>query len=506
MRISYLDLTLRHLLEEDPIPEHYPDRDRSLYEFIAGDGSGSGAWNVVEPGRRFLGNWHLEAICEYLEALYRGEIRRLVINIPPGHMKSLSATVFFPAWIWGYRDPSFRSIFASYSQNLSLRDSLRCRRIIQSRWFSQNVVYPVRLRDDQNAKQKFENDRTGFRLATSTGGLGTGERADLICVDDPLKVSESESERARENVLTWWAEEMSSRGSDPKTARFLTIMQRTHDLDIAGWALAHGYDSLILPSEYNPQIQLSSRPDLFKSNWLDRYRQDGLLWVEQFPRSALTELKEALGSYGYAAQFQQSPVPREGGIIKPAWWKRYTQPPAQFNAIILSWDTAVKAAELNDPWCCTVWGVLGSEFYLLDCRCDRYEYPDGKRLFYNLANQWQPTAILVEDKGSGQSLIQEANRDPNFGWGVIPIKPIGDKEMRLSATTPIIEAGRVFLPEQSDWVAEYESELTRFPKAAHDDRVDSTSQFLSWAQHRFGKRKRVQGRVYGDRDAYLSGF
>ena len=499
MRVSYLDLTERYLLPEEETPEAYPDRDLSLHQFIAGNGHGSGAWRVVEPGRSFVANWHLEAICEYLEALYNGEIRRLVINIPPGHMKSLSATVFFPAWIWGYRDPSFRSIFASYSQNLSLRDSLRCRRILQSRWFADNAVYPVRLRDDQNAKQKFETDRTGFRLATSTGGLGTGERADLICVDDPLKVSESESERARENVLTWWTEEMSSRGSDPKTARFLTIMQRTHDLDIAGWAIEAGYDTLVLPAEHNPQISLSTRSHLFRDQWREQYERDGLLWPEQFPRSTLDELKQTLGSYGYAAQFQQSPVPREGGAIKAAWWKRYDRPPDEFDAIVLSWDTAVKAAEINDPWCCTVWGVLAKDFYLLHCYCDRHEYPEGKRLFYNLATRWQPTTVLVEDKGSGQSLIQEARRDRAFPWAIIPIKPIGDKEMRLNVVTPIIEAGRVFLPERSDWVADYELELARFPRGVHDDRVDSTSQFLSWANGRFGRRPRISGNVIGDR-------
>jgi len=506
MRKTFLDVTLEHLLCDEETPESYPDRDRSLYEFIAGNGQGSGAWKVIEPGRSFVANWHLEAICEYLEALYRGEIRRLVINIPPGHMKSLSATVFFPAWIWGYRDPSFRAIFSSYSQTLSIRDSLRCRRIIQSPWFANNAVYPVALSEDQNAKQKFENSRTGFRLATSTGGLGTGERADLICVDDPLKVSDAESDRARENVLEWWTGEMSSRGSDPKTARFLTIMQRTHDRDIAGWAIDAGYDTLILPSEYTPSVSVTTRPELFRDSWRSRYAADGLLWPEQFPRSALAELREALGSYGYAAQFQQSPVPREGGMIKAQWWQRYTNPPEDFDAIVLSWDTAVKAAELNDPWCCTVWGVAGREYYLLHCYCDRYEYPDGKRLFYNLAAQWQPTAILIEDKGSGQSLIQEARRDREFRGSIIPVTPSGDKQMRLARVTPIVEAGRVFLPERADWVADYEAELSHFPKGAHDDRVDSSSQFWEWAKDRFHKKRRSPGQVFGDRRRGLRGF
>jgi predicted phage terminase large subunit-like protein len=422
-------------------------------------------------------------------------------------MKSLSCGVFFPAWVWGFKDPSQRFIFGTYAESLSLRDSVKCRRVIQSDWFASIAKNLIKFQTDQNLKTKFENTDTGFRLATSVGGVGTGERADYIGFDDPTKVQEAESESARYAAIDWWSNTMGTRGSDPKSAKFLGIAQRTHYEDVPGHCLDRGYDYLILPAEYVEGFQVTSRPDLLKPGMLEEYARTGLLWPDQYGHAELARFKEDLGSYTYAAQFQQSPVPREGGIVKLMWFQRYKVAPDRFDAIVLSVDTAQKAAQLNDPWAALTWGILGNHYYLLDCHCHRYEYPEGKRAIANIIRQWRPRSVLIEDASSGASLIQEFRKDYSLKTAIMAIAPCGSKVTRMSVASAIVEALRVYLPEKSDWVAAYESELASFPRGSHDDRVDATSQFLAWAGDRdFSPRSIGTGIVEGDRGDRMRGY
>lgn len=471
-----------------------------LYDFILG------AWHVVEPGRDFIENWHIVLICRFLEALAEGHIRRLVINIPPGHMKSLTCAVFFPSWVWGFLDPSQRFIFGSYAQALSNRDSNKCRRVCQSEWFRSVTINQIDFQADQNLKTKFENTDTGFRLATSVGGLGTGERADFIVFDDPIKVAEADSEVARYTAVDWWKNSMATRGSDPKTARFLGIAQRTHYQDVPGWCLDAGYDYLVLPSEYIPDFQISSRPELIPDGLLSEYEQSGLLWEALYGHEQLARFKEDLGSYEYAAQFQQQPVPQEGGLVKLLWFRRYRVLPDRFDTVVLSCDTAGKRQDSNDPWALLLWGVLGKDYYLVDVVCRRFEYPDGKRFLVNYVRHHRPATLLIEDASSGTFLIQELRNDRDCKASILGLRPCREKVTRMRVVTPIIEAGRVYLPENSDWVAAYETELSQFPRGEHDDRVDATSQFLAWANNRFLGTRSKNWVVSGDRSERMAGW
>ena len=347
------------------------------------------AWPVPEPGTRFVSNWHIDAICDHLQAVSEGEINRLIINIPPRHMKSLAVTVFWPCWEW-LRAPERRFLFASYAQSLSTRDSLKCRRLIEQpgvddprvprseRTLIERIGYlglvaliadmrgeePWALTGDQKTKQRFENTRTGYRIATSVDGTATGEGGDRVVCDDPHKADEAQSDVTRESVLEWWDGTMSTRLNDPTTGAFVIVMQRLHELDLTGHLTERGgYTHLCLPAEYEPNHPFRWPED-------PRTELGELLWHERIPRDALDDLKVALGSYGSAGQLQQRPAPDEGGILKRAWWKWWdgdhmTAP--HFDQIIQSWDMSFGDNEeaTSSYVVGQVWGKFKGEKYLL---------------------------------------------------------------------------------------------------------------------------------------------
>lgn len=441
------------------------------------------AWHVVEPGTSFVDGWHLQAICEHLEAVSRGQIRNLLINMPPRHMKSLAVAVFWPTWEW-LQHPERRWLFASYALSLSVRDSLKCRRLIQSPWYQRNWGHLYRLTDDQNAKLRFENDKTGYRLSTSVDSAATGEGGDRIVVDDPHNVREAESEATRQATITWWDEAMSTRLNDQRTGAKVIVMQRVHAGDLSGHVLEQGgYEHLCLPAEYEPTNYVSA------IGWKDpRTEPDELLWPERVGPAEIASLKVQLGSYGYAGQMQQRPAPRAGGLFKRSWWGRFSLAAFDRNTasqVIQVWDTAFQEKTSADYSVCSTWAKTPQGAYVLDVFRARLEFPELKRTARDLYARWQPSAVLVEDKASGQSLIQELRRpdatDPKR-WPALPIIPVAtdrDKVSRATAVTPYVEAGRVYLPDDASWVAGWVQEHADFPNAAHDDQVDTTSMALA---------------------------
>ena len=386
-------------------------------------------------------------------------------------MKSSSVCVFFPAWDWAEVQSDRRSIFSSYQANLAIRDSVKCRRLIQSQWYKERYPH-ISLMGDVNLKTRFENTHTGFRLATSPGGAGTGERADIIAVDDPHKVGEAESDNVRNSTLDWWSEEMSTRGSD-RDSKFIIIMQRVHHQDLSAWAINAGYEHLCLPGEYD-----LTRSCTTSIGWSDPRNEPGQpLWSDRFPPEELHKLKTTLGSYAYASQVQQLPTPREGGILKEQYWQYYlAAPPCHFK--IWSWDTAFKKGKQNDYSAGILMGVSGNNFYVLDVFCDRLEFPELKRLIVALQTRDRAQAVLIENAASGQSLIQELKRETTLP--VIPQKVDRDKVARVNAIAPLIEAGRVHLPHTSPWLADFLIETAGFPNSAHDDKVDALSQGINY--------------------------
>ncbi len=442
------------------------------------------AWHVIEPVGSYVHGWVVDAICQHLEAVTDGRIKRLIINVPPGSMKSLLLNVFWPAWEWGPKNmPHIRSIGVSHKADLSLRDNIKLRRLISSDWYKQRYPHVV-LKKDQNSKEKFENTKFGFSEIMAFSSI-TGSRADRIRIDDPLSVDDSRSKIILATREFIFREAIPTRLVNPSRSAIIIIMQRLHEMDTTGVALSlnQGYELLMLPMEFEPERRCTT-----SIGFIDpRTAANELLFPERFPREVVEHQKSSLGKYGHAAQNQQRPAPREGAIIKNEWlqnrFKLQRDPYGkiilnQFKEIYQSWDTAFKEGEENDYSVCTTWGLKDNGFYLIHRHKKRCDFPTLEKDSIELANYFNPNQILIEDKASGQSLAQAMKKRTR-----LPIKAVsldGDKIARLHAVSGYFEAGRVFLPDEL-WVDSpdgYIYELTTFPSVTHDDSVDSTSQFL----------------------------
>lgn len=475
---------------------------RSLREFCRQ------AWPIVEPNREFQDNWHIGAICEHLEAVTAEEINRLLILVPPGSMKSLTVAVFWPAWVWGpLAQPWKRWMFSSYVQHLSTRDSIRCRRIIRSPWYQRCWGDQFHMVDDRDTLTFYQNDHMGHRLATSTDGVSTGERGDVVVADDPHSVREAESETKRQSVLTWWSEAMSTRVNDPKRSAFVVIMQRLHADDLAGRLIGDGnYVELTLPMEFEPDRRCRTRVrprDARKKkkegvghddySWDPRKLEDELLWPHRYDQEDIALLKKELGSYGAAAQLQMRPSPRGGGLVQLDWFGRYRTPPGSKKVLqtVQSWDTADKGGQQNAYSVCETWAVTATASYLLDVLRRRMNIPTLERTVRSHARKWHPTVVLIEDAASGTAIIQYLREKTNLS--VFGVRPDRDKVTRMDIETPAIEAGNVYLPEEADWLPEFEAEVESFPRSKYKDQVDAMSQFLHWVRSR---EEEVDWRLY----------
>lgn len=479
------------------------------------------AWPIVEPGTPYIDNWHVHAICDHLEAVAKGQIRKLIINIPPGHMKSLLGCVFWPAWVWTWK-PNYRGLFCSYADTLAIRDSVRCRMIVESPWYINHFrkYASWTLDSDQNTKGYFRNSKTGERLSLSVGGKGTGFRGNVVLVDDPINATDAPSKLVRDSTIQWWDLTMSSRVNDPSKDAFVIIQQRLHEDDLAGHCLEQGgYEHLCLPSEFD-----SKRRKTTIIGFTDKRKQDGeLLFPQLFTAEVLKEAKLRLGGDGYAGQHDQLPTPPGGGLFKRHWWRFWRwkedaptlrkRPSGtseaqtkiiernqwKWDSCVMSVDCTFKSMDASkgrhvDYVVITIWGCKGADRFLLyrfRRQCGFKENCDAIRTAYLEF----PGAFrkLVEDKANGPAIIETLKSEIP---GIIPINPEGGKEARANAIAPQVESGNVYLPEDAPWLDEWISEFAAFPRGKHDDQVDSCSQALIDRMH--GKGNRLQMLVRGD--------
>lgn len=451
---------------------------RSLAEFVRQ------AWHVIEPGTPLIWNWHLDVICDHVQALLEGRLakRNLLINVPPGSMKSTIVSVCAPAW-WWLHNPSWRGIFASGNEGVALRDSIRCRDILDSDWYRRLFAPAWGFARDQNAKGHYKNTRAGFRKALSAGAKVTGDRADGIFVDDPLDAAEAFSKPARDSVITWWDSAMANRLSDMRTGTRCVIMQRLHEEDLAGHVLAiepGEWDVLVIRQEFERPGERDPDRGPTGLGWVDPRQVEGeLFFPERFPADVVEGERRRLASSGFAGQHQQRPTAKEGEIFKRGFVQAFKPAdPPDFSRTILSWDTAFKEGEENDFTVCFVLAQGQRGYYLLDRFKARLSYPDLKLKAQTMGARWSPQAFLVEDKASGQSLIQDLKRDTSLP--VVAVKVDRDKQARAWAVTPTWEAGKVFVPEGADWVDDFLEHLYGFPKMAHDDDVDAFTQGVNY--------------------------
>lgn len=468
----------------------------SVIEFI------KQAWHVIEPGVEFHDNWHLHAIADHLEALTHGEIDNLILNVPPGCMKSLLTSVAWPVWEW-VGDPTMRYMCASYGSDLSIRDTLKSRDILLSDWFKANWG-DITIKPGEDQKTKFALTTGGWRMATSTGGRATGEHPDRKIVDDAHNAKQAESEAERQMALDWFDRTLSTRGKS-RGAKTVVVMQRLHENDLTGHILNKmedlgNYEHLSLPMRFEGNRKVTS------IGWSDpRKEKNDLLWPEMFNEKSVRELEVLLGEYGAAGQLQQRPAPIGGGLIKVKHFKLWPhdKPLPVFDYMLQSYDTAYSEKTTGDPSACTVWGVFTESngkrnVLLVDSWAENLGYPalrkrvieDWKASYGadrndHLRRGRRPDNILVEEKSSGISLIQDLRL---AGIPVASYNPgRADKVAKAHQATPILETGCIYLIESAktrgqpvSWAKALVDQCERFPKVEHDDLVDTWTQAMIW--------------------------
>ena len=435
------------------------------------------AFSTVSPGVNYLHNWHISLISEKLKQIEEGKITRLIINIPPRNLKSICVSVAWSAWLLGH-NPSKKIMAASYSQTLSNKHSQDCRLILNSPWY-QELFPETRINRGENQKSKFVTSERGFRFATSTVGTATGEGGDFLIIDDPQNPNKINSKKYCHSTIEWFEQTFVSRLNNKKTGAIVIVMQRLHDEDLCGYLLKHKrnqWNLLKLPAIYE-------HPVTFTEPYLITKKTRSVLHEEREDMTTLNRLKLELGEYNFSAQYQQEPIPSKGTMVQKSWLKYFSiQEKIEFQQIIQSWDTAIKAKDENDYSVGITIGVNDQGYYILDVQRIKVEFPELMHAVQHFAQKWNPQAILVEDKASGQSLIQSLRsivKNP-----IIPIKPKFDKITRFASHTPLFEAGKIFLENSAHWRLCLEQELLSFPKAAHDDQVDSLSQVLTYLQQK----------------------
>ncbi|MFO1242427.1 MAG: phage terminase large subunit [Rickettsiales bacterium] len=434
------------------------------------------SFEVVNPGADYLPNWHIDAIAEYLEAARESKITRLVINMPPRTLKSVCVTVAWPAWLLG-NDPKTRIMAASYSTTLSLKHALDTRLIVSSDRFKAHFPECM-IERGENQKHKFVTTARGFRFATSVGGTATGEGGDILIVDDPLNPSQAMSKTRRDHANNWFDQTFSTRLNNKKTGRIVVVMQRLHPEDLSGHLLAKGgWEQLKLPAIAETQHSI------YLGDLLLKTRHAGEpLHTEREDMALIERAKNDLGSFAFAAQYQQEPLHTDSAMLSSHWLQRYDRLPETFTRVVQSWDTAIKAEAKNDASVCITFGEYEHNHYIIDVLSLRAEYPELKRTVIEQAARWDVNSVLIEDKASGQSLLQDLKRETNLP--LVARNPKSDKLTRFAAITAMIEAGRLHLPKQAPWLTDFETELLSFPHVPHDDQVDSLTQYFNWLRER----------------------
>lgn len=458
------------------------------------------AWPILEPATPFLQNWHIDSIAEHLQALTEGQLRRLIINVPPGSAKSILVSVMWPVWHWLHQ-PADRFLTASYTDALSIRDAIKSRRLLTSIWYQSRWGDRFALTGDMNTKSKYENDKTGFRLATHVGGA-TGERARVRILDDPHEIEQAQSDQIRESTIEWVRTTWAERESDPRTSIDVVVMQRLHERDVSGFLLEEvgGFEHLCIPMRFEPSRKFHT------SVWPQgdpRTVEGELLFPDRWSAEDVTLKERRLGTYGASGQLQQRPAPDEGGILKRHWWRYWHYPnhplppvvmktkdghetipcielPYHFDQYLQSWDMSFKGHDGSDYVVGQQWAKLNADAYLLDQVRDRQDFVGTKHMVKAFNEQWDvPGQKLVEDKANGPAIVSSLKTEIP-GIVMYPVLG-GDKIARARAYAPYVEAGNIFLPhpQLAPWVHDFIQECSMFPNAQNDDQVDAFSQSMS---------------------------
>lgn len=481
-------------------------------------------WPVVEPTRPFVDGWAMQAIDEHLTAVTNGQIRKLLMNVPPGFCKSLKTSVLWPSWEWGPRNmPDKRYVCASYSESLTIRDNLRTRLVMKSPTYQEFWGDRFSFSTDQDAKIKFANDKTGFKLATSVHGVGTGERGDRVLIDDPHNVLEAESDARRESVLQWFTEVMPTRINDPENATFVIIMQRVHEKDVAGLILslanAMGYEHLCIPMHYDPSHPFAGRRKNFLG-WRDPRTVPGeLAFPQRYSAKAVDEMSESMmawgGTYAVAGQLEQRPEPRGGGMFQRDWFEIVDCLPDGPMSKCRAWDFA--ATEGGDgagtASVCTGEHYETGDLYVIDVEWERVS-PGGLRTMIAETlrkDGWDTFQSFPMDPGQAGKYQAEDMLDLLKGFDFEFTPETGEKEIRARPFAAQCEVrasvGKKVKVLRAPWNDTYFDHMTKFPRGRYKDIPDAQSRSYGGVVRRGSSAGAVPGGstlVEGNKDPWAS--
>ena len=440
-------------------------------------------FHVLNPSAVFQMNWHICALAYCLEQVRLGNIKRLIITVPPRSLKSIMCSVAFPAFALG-QDPTKRLIVASYSADLAIKLANDFRTVVNSDEYHA-IFRAMRISAMKNTQTEVVTTLNGFRLAISVDGALTGRGGDIIVIDEPIAALAALSQKSREHVANWFFNTLLSRLDDKQNGAIVLVMQRLHEDDLAGVLLRSSdeWTLLSLPAiaEQHEQIPIG--------NGQVHVRHAGdVLHPERGPRKILESLRAQQGAETFSAQYQQRPVPPGGGMIKRDWVRRYDQLPPS-GLIIQSWDVANKQGEENDYSVCTTWRVHEDRFYLINVLRGRFDFPTLRRKVSEQAKLHKASRILIEDAGFGTALIQELKT----AFSVIAVKPEYNKKTRMAIQAGKFENGQVLFPKEAPWLRDLEEELFAFPSGRHDDQVDSISQALGHKSPSYWTKASLEG-------------
>lgn len=467
---------------------------RSLAEFV------KKSWPVLEKSEPLQWGWHLQAICDHVQALLEGRIpkNRLLINVPPGSMKSRIVSVCAPAW-WWIEHADWRAIFASANPRVTIRDSVYCRQLIESAWYQESFTPDWTFAADQNAKSLYYTTKGGLRMAVSVNAAITGDRAHALFWDDLLDAKDamSGSRQRRESVNWWYDVAYANRLANPTSGIICGICQRLHHDDPAGHVLKQGeYEHLNIPQVYEPPKSGEEKPRT-AIGWTDpRTKPGALMFPQRFSSKFLRSEKKRLGSAMFLAQHQQRPSPMGGKIFQRKWWRFYTRPkgwesmPKQelykllgITRVATGWDTALTESRANDYTSQHTIGECPDRFLVLDHWKDRLEFPDVERAIVTTQLKWGAAAVPIEGGGSasGKAAVQQIRANKRR----VPALEVPNvaKEVRAALVSPTVEAGLVYLPDDAPWVEDFIESCSAFPRGDHDDDVDSFTITLDWLLH-----------------------
>lgn len=458
------------------------------------------AWAWIEGGEDIKWNWHLDAMAHRLDLVAKGKVNRLMINMPPRNGKSNISSAIWIAWMLG-QNPKFNFVCVSYSNELSLKLARICISILTAPWYAE--IFPdTVISKRRSAAHDFETTAGGGRLSTSITGTLTGRGGDIIVLDDVIKPDEAASETQRNNVNNWYRSTLSSRLNNKATGAIICVMQRLHQYDLAGMLLEDAqWDHLSLPA-------IAVKDELIPlTRGRVHVRKTGdVLHPEREDMVELQKQMALMGSYLFAAQYQQEPVPELGNIFHKDWFQLFDANIASTlgGSVVQSWDTGIKTTAGHDWSVCITARIWDQRIYVIDVWRGRLEYPDLERKCIELARAHNAQTILIEDRASGQQLIQSLRgRRPEGVPLPVAMNPTQDKVTRATGVSSMVEAGHLFLPATAPWVDAYVNEMAAFPQGRFDDQVDASSQLLDWARSRlFTPKTELAGPIGVFEDRY----